>query len=81
VKADMDEVGAGMCSLSEKIRRRNLVPELVFTELKADLERLEQDGTLARLAVLRGQGSAQAIPGAETAEAPEPKAGKPGRRK
>jgi lambda family phage portal protein len=62
VKADLDEVSGGLCSLSEKMRRRNLVPELVFTELASDLKRLEDDGTLARLAVLRGQGSAPAQP-------------------
>lgn len=57
VKADIDEVGAGLSSLSEKLRRRNLVPELVFSELKTDLQRLQDDGTLQLLAVLRGQGS------------------------
>jgi capsid protein len=62
VKADLDEVSGGLCSLSEKMRRRNLVPELVFSELASDLKRLEDDGTLARLAVLRGQGSAPAQP-------------------
>lgn len=79
VKADMEEVGAGMCSLSEKIRRRNMVPELVFNELRQDMERLEKDGTLARLAVLRGQASVSALPKEEPADSededtPEPAA-------
>ena len=62
VKADLDEVAGGLSSLSEKMRRRNLVPSLVFDELESDLKEMEKRGILARLAVLRGQGSAPAQP-------------------
>lgn len=46
VKADLAEVSGGMSSISEKLRRRGYKPDLVFTELKADLDRLRADGTL-----------------------------------
>lgn len=46
VKADLAEISGGLSSFSEKLRRRGYKPDLVFTELKADLERLRADGTL-----------------------------------
>lgn len=60
VKADAEEIATGLSSISEKLRQRGLVPELVFDELKADMQRLRDDGTLALLAVLRGQGAPDA---------------------
>lgn len=52
--ADISEIRSGMCSISEKIRQRGYDPELVFSELKSDLERLNSDGTLPLLAALLG---------------------------
>lgn len=54
VAADLSEIKGGLCSISEKIRQRGYVPELVFSELKSDLERLKNDGTLPLLAALLG---------------------------
>ena len=54
VAADLSEIKGGLSSISEKIRQRGYDPELVFTELKADLERLNKDGTLPLLAALLG---------------------------
>lgn len=54
IAADVAEVKAGMCSISEKIRQRGYDPELIFNELKSDLERLSADGTLPLLAALWG---------------------------
>ena len=47
VKADLAEISGGLCSVSEKLRRRGYKPELVFAELKSDFDRLLADGTLA----------------------------------
>lgn len=49
VKADQAEIAAGLCSISEKLRRRGYKPDLVFAELKTDFERLRADGTLDTL--------------------------------
>lgn len=56
VKADMAEISAGLSSTSEKLRRRGYDPELVFSEIKSDFDRLRSDGVLDVLAFLqRGQ--------------------------
>lgn len=54
VAADLSEIKGGLSSISEKIRQRGYDPELVFGELKTDLERLKSDGTLPLLAALLG---------------------------
>lgn len=54
VAADLSEIKGGLCSISEKIRQRGYDPELVFTELKTDLQRLNADGTLPLLAAWLG---------------------------
>ena len=54
VAADLSEIKGGLSSISEKIRQRGYDPELVFSELKTDLERLKSDGTLPLLAALLG---------------------------
>lgn len=54
VAADLSEIKGGLCSISEKIRQRGYVPDLVFAELRSDLERLNADGTLPLLAALLG---------------------------
>jgi len=53
VKADLAEISGGLTTISEKLRRRGYKPELVFTELKSDLDRLQADGTLPILLQLQ----------------------------
>lgn len=53
VAADLDEIGGGLCSLSEKIRQRGYVPDEVYTEIKSDFDRLQKDGTLDFLLLLQ----------------------------
>lgn len=54
VAADLSEIKGGLCSISEKIRQRGYDPDLVYSELKTDLERLNADGTLPLLAAWLG---------------------------
>jgi capsid protein len=54
VTSDLSAVKGGLQSLSETIRQRGYDPEVVFSELKKDLERLQSDGTLPLLAALWG---------------------------
>lgn len=68
VAADLDEIAGGLSSYSEKLRQRGYKPELVFAELKSDMERLKSDGTLDLLVMLqkgRTMGMAQAQSGAQ----------------
>ncbi|MGB3068449.1 MAG: phage portal protein [Ottowia sp.] len=53
VAADLDEISGGLSSISEKLRQRGYKPELVFAELKRDMERLKADGTLDLLLMLQ----------------------------
>lgn len=53
VDADLAEISGGLSSISEKLRRRGYKPDLVFTELKSDLDRLKKDGTLDMLTLLQ----------------------------
>ena len=46
VKADLAEISGGLSSISEKLRRRGYKPDLVFSEIKSDFDRLKKDGTL-----------------------------------
>jgi len=59
VRADLDEVSGGLSSLSEKLRQRGYKPDLVFSELKTDLDRLQADGVLPLLFAMKS-GNAQA---------------------
>ncbi|MET3517809.1 lambda family phage portal protein [Pseudacidovorax sp. 1753] len=54
VAADLSEIKGGLQSISEKIRERGYDPDQVFTELRDDLRRLKDDGTLPLLAALLG---------------------------
>lgn len=54
VASDVAAVKGGMQSLSETIRQRGYDPETVFSELKQDLQRLSDDGTLPLMAALWG---------------------------
>lgn len=71
VAADLDEIAGGLSSISEKLRQRGYKPELVFSELKSDMERLKADGTLDMLLLLQsgrtlGMAQQQAAPAAKT---------------
>lgn len=59
VKGDADEIAAGLSSFSEKLRQRGYKPDLVFSELKSDLDRLQADGVLPLLLAMKS-GNAQA---------------------
>jgi lambda family phage portal protein len=59
VAADAAEIAAGLSSFSEKLRQRGYKPDLVFGELKSDLDRLQKDGVYPLLLALKS-GNAQA---------------------
>jgi len=46
VKADLAEIGGGLSSFSEKLRQRGYDPDVVFTELEADIKNLQARGIL-----------------------------------
>lgn len=46
VKADQAEIGAGLSTISEKLRQRGYDPEVVFAEWKADFDKLTALGIL-----------------------------------
>lgn len=46
VKADLAEIGAGLSSISEKLRQRGYDPDVVFAELAADINKLKDLGIL-----------------------------------
>ena len=66
VKADLAEISGGLASISEKLRRRGYKPDLVFSEIKSDFERLSKDGTLAIMLQLQ-TGQAPPAPVADAA--------------
>lgn len=77
VKADLAEISGGLSSISEKLRRRGYKPELMFTELKSDFDRLRSDGTLdIMLQIQTGQApqapKAGVAPGAARSEPASP---------
>jgi len=49
VKADLAEIGGGMASFSEKLRQRGYDPDVVFAELKNDIDKLRELGILETL--------------------------------
>ncbi len=52
VEADLAEVAGGMCSLSEKIRRRGYDPVKVYDELESDIKQLQSRGIWDALVML-----------------------------
>lgn len=58
VKADLAEIGGGLSSISEKLRRRGYKPNLVFEEIKQDFDKLKASGVLDTLLMMQ----AKAIP-------------------
>lgn len=65
VEADLREISGGLSSFSEKLRQRGYKPDLVFQELKLDLERLKDDGTLDLLLALQKGRTLAGMPSAE----------------
>lgn len=59
VAADVAEISGGLSSFSEKLRQRGYKPDLVFAELKTDLDRLQADGVLPLIFAMKS-GNAQA---------------------
>lgn len=66
VKCELAEISGGLSSISEKLRRRGYKPDLVFTELKQDLDRLRKDGTLDVMLQLQTNQAPQAPAPAKT---------------
>jgi lambda family phage portal protein len=60
VKADLAAVSGGFTSISEILRRQGYKPELVFSEMKTDFDRLRTDGTLEILLQLQTNQAPQA---------------------
>ncbi|SFD83640.1 phage portal protein [Massilia yuzhufengensis] len=46
VKADLAEISGGLASISEKLRQRGYDPDVVFAELKGDIDKLRALGIL-----------------------------------
>lgn len=53
VKADLAEIGGGLASISEKLRQRGYDPDVVFNELKGDIDKLRELGILDVLLFLQ----------------------------
>ena len=53
VKADLAEIGGGLASISEKLRQRGYDPDVVFNELKGDIDKLRELGILEVLLFLQ----------------------------
>lgn len=68
VAADLSEISGGLSTISEKLRRRGYKPDLVFAEIKSDMERLKADGTLDLLLMLQ-KGRTMGVEQAEQAGA------------
>ena len=62
VKADLAEISGGLTTISEKLRKRGYKPELVFSEMKADFDRLRADGTLDIMLQIQTGQAPQATP-------------------
>lgn len=65
VSADLAEIFGGLSSFSEKLRQRGYKPELVFAELKSDMERLKADGTLDLVLALQKGKTLEAMDAAD----------------
>jgi lambda family phage portal protein len=74
VRADADEIKAGLSSVSEKLRQRGYQPERVFTELGEDFQRMKDSGALDALAFFAGKQAATPQP---DDDGPNPKDVKP----
>jgi lambda family phage portal protein len=74
VEADISEISMGLSTVSEKLRRRGMDPQTVFSELKSDFDQLRSLGVLDVLMTIMGR-----TPMAANAAAPASKPGnKPG---
>lgn len=68
VKADLAEIAGGLSSFSEKLRRRGYKPDLIFQELREDIEKLREGGVLdVMLSLLKASPMPAAAAGAEPA--------------
>jgi len=53
VQADLAEISGGLSSFSEKLRQRGYDPDVVFAELKGDIDKLKEMGILDTLLFLQ----------------------------
>jgi len=59
VKADLAEVGGGMASLSEKLRKRGYQPAAVFKEMGEDYKALQDSGAIEMVKLLLTAGKSE----------------------
>lgn len=62
VEADISEISMGLSTVSEKLRRRGLVPATVFAELKSDFDQLRELGVFEVLMTIMGRTKIDAAP-------------------
>lgn len=55
VKSDAAEIGSGLSSLSEKLRKRGYQPDAVFKEMGEDYEKLKASGALKMIMAAAGK--------------------------
>lgn len=56
VKADLAEIAGGLSTFSEKLRKRGYKPDLIFQELRSDIDKLKEGGVLdVMLMLLKGR--------------------------
>jgi lambda family phage portal protein len=55
VEADTREIGAGLSSMSEKLRQRGYQPDRVFAELGEDYKKLRDSGAIELITLLAGK--------------------------
>jgi capsid protein len=70
VQADLAEIAGGLSSFSEKLRKRGYKPDLVFQELRSDIETLKEGGVLdVMLMLLKGRAMGDGQPAKPAAPA------------
>jgi capsid protein len=65
VKADQAEIGAGLSTISEKLRQRGYDPDVVFAEWKSDYDKLKSLGILETMLFMQ-RGNLPTLPQANS---------------
>lgn len=69
VKADQAEIGAGLSTISEKLRQRGYDPDVVFAEWKSDFDKLTELGILETMLFMQRGNLPTQPPGSDKAAA------------
>jgi lambda family phage portal protein len=72
VKADQAEIGAGLSTLSEKLRQRGYEPDVVFDEWKSDHDKLKERGILDTMLFMQRGNLPTQPPGSDTPGSTKP---------